>query len=472
MENIRQRFISWKGFAPSFITTLSANGSSRSYYRIGFEGQTVLGAFNASVPENEAYFSFTRQFVQEGLPVPQVLHIAQDRKTYFVEDLGDDTLFSLLPKNPEAGMPENVREVYRQVIESLTRFQTAGMKDGKGLDYGHVYPVADFDRTAMMWDLNYFKYSFLKLADIVFDEPALEADFDSLCAFLNREPHRYFMYRDFQSRNIMVRGGAPWFIDFQGGRKGPLGYDLASLLYDAKASLPDDFRRFLLESYLEAAARNIAGFRKEDFCREFYACVLLRILQAMGAYGLRGLCQKKDLFLKSIPYAIRNLAGLRQKGVFSPYPEIERIIARLEDSHWSDFGNPASEKLTLHLCSFSFKKGLPPSEDGHGGGFVFDCRFLPNPGRLEQYKTLTGRNSEVQSFLAAYPEVDAFLQNCLELLKPAVRNYIDRGFESLSIAFGCTGGQHRSVYCAEKMKTLLERNFSVKVELTHREHPE
>ncbi|MCM1169460.1 MAG: phosphotransferase [Bacteroides sp.] len=472
MENIRQQFREWKGFEPSEIRPLSANGSSRRYFRIAFNGQTVLGAFNRSVPENEAYFSFTQQFLQEGLPVPRVLHVAAGRQTYFVEDLGDDTLFSLLPKNAEVPVSEAVREVYFHVIEDLVRFQTAGLKNGQGLDYTHVFPVADFDRAAMMWDLNYFKYSFLKVADIPFDEAALEADFDRLCAFLNREPHKYFMYRDFQSRNIMVRGNAPWFIDFQGGRKGPLGYDLASLLYDAKASLPDDFRCLLLEQYLQAASREMAGFDGEGFCREFYACVLLRILQAMGAYGLRGICQKKDLFLKSIPYAIRNLSVLRRQGRFAPYPEIERVIAALEGSHWAEFANPRSEKLTLHLCSFSFKKGLPPCGDGHGGGFVFDCRFLPNPGRLERYKNLTGRNAEVQDFFADYPEMDAFLQNCLALLKPAVSNYIERGFESLSIAFGCTGGQHRSVYCAEKMKTLLERNFDVKVELVHLVHPE
>ena len=472
MENIRQQFIGWKGFAPLSIEPLSANGSSRQYYRIGFENQTVLGAFNRSVPENEAYFSFTQQFLQENLPVPQVLYVGADRTTYFVEDLGNDTLFSLLPKNPQSAMPEPVEKIYRQVIENLTRFQRAGMKNGKGLDYSRVYPVADFDRTAMMWDLNYFKYSFLKPADITFDEPALEADFDRLCAFLNPEPQRYFMYRDLQSRNIMVRNNMPWFIDFQGGRRGPLAYDVASLLYDAKASLSEDFRQMLLEYYLDTASRDIAAFNREGFCREFYACVLLRILQAMGAYGLRGLCQKKDLFLKSIPYAIRNLSFLRKKGHFAPYPEIERVIARLEDSHWSEFENPSSDTLKLHLCSFSFKQGLPSDSNGHGGGFVFDCRFLPNPGRLAQYKTLTGRNAEVQAFLAAYPEVDAFLQNCLELLKPAINNYIGRGFESLSIAFGCTGGQHRSVYCAEKMKTLIERNFNLQVDLTHHVHPE
>lgn len=470
MEDIRQRFTEWKGFEPAWIKPVSANGSGRRYYRIGFGEQTVLGVFNEAEAENEAYISFTRQFLKDNLPVPRVLHVCADGKTYFVEDLGDVTLFSLLPRHG-AEMPHAVRNLYVQVIENLTKFQSAGSEHG-GLDFSHVYPVADFDHTAMMWDLNYFKYSFLKLAGIEFDEPALEADFERICGFLNTRPHQYFMYRDFQSRNVMVRGNTPWFIDFQGGRKGPLGYDLASLLYDSKASLSDDFRSFLLETYLDSASRNIKGFSKEDFRKEFYVCVILRILQAMGAYGLRGLSQKKDLFLKSIPYAIRNLANLRRNGLPFALPEIERIIERLENSRWADFEKPSSTALTLHVCSFSFKQGLPLDGDEHGGGFVFDCRFLPNPGRLEKYKALTGRHAEVQAFLASYPEVDAFLQNCLELLKPAVNNYIERGFESLSIAFGCTGGQHRSVYCAEKMKTLLERNFAVNVELRHWVHPE
>lgn len=460
MERITQRFKEWKGFAPDAIEAIAANGSGRKYYRIHFQNQTILGAFNQSVPENEAYFSFTKQFLNNALPVPQVLHVCPDRQTYFVEDLGDATLFSLL-SSPDAA------EIYHRVIENLIRFQTAA-----GLDYTHVFPVESFDRAAMMWDLNYFKYSFLKLTDIAFDEAALEADFDKLCALLNAKSHRHFMYRDFQSRNIMVRDNTPWFIDFQGGRKGPLAYDLASLLYDAKADLSEEFRQSLLEYYVKIAQENMAGFCKEDFAKEFCACVLLRILQAMGAYGLRGLCQKKDLFLKSIPYAVRNLAHLRKTGRISAYPEIEKIVARLEASLWAEFALPSSDKLILHLCSFSFKQGLPAAKDEHGGGFVFDCRFLPNPGRLEAYKNLTGRSIEVQNFLAAYPEVEAFLQNALELLKPAVKNYIERGFESLSIAFGCTGGQHRSVYCAEKMKTLLERNFNLRVELTHREHPE
>ncbi len=471
MDQIRQSFKEWKGIEPIRIEPLPASGSHRRYYRIETKGERMLCAVNESVEENEAYFSFTRQFRRENLPVPEVLSISPDRTTYFVEDLGDTTLFSLLPNPWPDTIPAEIHQLYRAALDNLVRFQTAALPEG--LDYTHVYPVAVFDRTAMQWDLNYFKYFFLRLSGLAFSETALQADFDRLCDFLNRKPHPYFLYRDFQSRNIMVRDHRPWFIDFQGGRKGPLAYDVASLLYDAKAALPAVFREQLLNGYMETAARSIPQFDKADFQKEFYACVLLRILQAMGAYGLRGFHEKKSLFLQSIPYAIQNLAFLRiSKWLPLAMPEIERIIGLLEKSPWADFSKPASPTLTVHICSFSFRNGLPAAQDEHGGGFVFDCRFLPNPGRLEQYRTLTGRHPEVEKFFAAHSEMAFFLQNAFELLKPAILNYIERDFNSLSIAFGCTGGQHRSVYCAEQTKNWIERTFNIKVRLRHLAHPE
>ncbi|MDE7072607.1 MAG: phosphotransferase [Bacteroidales bacterium] len=471
MTDIKQTFKEWKGFEPDCAELLPASGSHRKYYRIRYQGKTLLAAVNDQVQENEAYFSFTRQFRNDHLPVPEIYHICADKKTYFVEDLGDTTLFSLLPNPWPDTIPTHIEKHYKEVLGKLLLFQTSGGE--KGLDYRYVYPVPDFDLMSMQWDLNYFKYFFLRLSGIEFSEAALQADFDHLCQFLNRGPHRYFLYRDFQSRNIMIKDNRPWFIDFQGGRKGPLAYDLASLLYDAKAALPDSFRLSLLNDYIGLAAKRISGFVPDDFKKEFYACVLLRILQAMGAYGLRGFHEKKSLFLQSVPYAIRNLVHLRQSGLLPlPLPEIERITARLETSALACFSKPASAELVVHLCSFSFRKGYPPARDEHGGGFVFDCRFLPNPGRLDAYKNITGRHPDVQQYFAAHPEMAAFLQNCSEVLKPAILKYIERNFSSLSIAFGCTGGQHRSVYCAEQTKLWIERTFDVKVELVHLEHPE
>lgn len=501
MENqIRQSFEQWKtGENIRSIVLLPQSGSNRKYFRIYHDSGRTLGVYNPGLDENEAYFSFTRQFRNAGLNVPEILHIAASRTVYFVEDLGNTTLFSLLPAdngnlpNPANGsdsrpqdlgnFPSELKTLYKKVIHQLIAFQTAGYapdgsgstvrRCGSGMDYTHVFPVAVFDASSMEWDLNYFKYFFLRLRHIPFSEDLLQKDFDRLTGFLNRGPHRFFMYRDFQSRNIMIKDGEPWFIDFQGGRKGPLAYDLASLLYDAKANLPDSFRQELFETYLRKASEIVPDFDPETFGQNFHACRLLRILQAMGAYGLRGFHERKPLFLKSIPYAIRNLSQLEESHLLPvELPEISRIIEKLKNSELASFRKPSSSGLKVSVFSFSYKTGLPPVTDSHGGGFVFDCRFLPNPGRIEAYRNLTGRNREVIDYLNRKKEVSVFLQNCFELVKPAICNYIERDFTSLSIGFGCTGGQHRSVYCAERMCDMLRDFFDIEVVLTHTVHPE
>lgn len=467
-KEIAARFARWQGQEAESIHLLPASGSHRRYYRITLGENRLLGVYNDNLPENRAYFSFTRQFREQGLDVPRILHIDKDEIVYFVEYLGDRTLFSRLP-HPwgEDYAQEEAYAYYPEIIRQLVRFQNAR------IDYRYVYPVAEFDSVSMMWDLNYFKYFFLKLSGLEFSETALEEDFRNLCRFLDRGGPRAFLYRDFQSRNIMIHEGKPWFIDFQGGRKGPLGYDPASLLYDAKADLPPSLRKELLETYIKEARTHIAGFDSQAFRQEFHACVLLRILQALGTYGLRGFHEKKDLFLKSIPFAIRNLNYLRNQHLIPlPLPELERILEKLEASRWASFQLPSSRKLRIEVFSFSIKNGTAPTNPRHGGGFVFDCRFLPNPGRIEAYKQLTGRHPEVIRFLSDRQEVSEFLQNCLQVVKPAVTNYIERDFDSLSIAFGCTGGQHRSVYCAEEMAKLLRQDFDVQVITTHLAHPE
>lgn len=460
------------------IELLPQSGSSRLYYRVNLGNACILAAYNENVAENLAYFSFTRQFLAKGLNVPGILARTEDNRLYLVEDLGNTTLFSLLPAGrTDSDTPggnqfshEGLTSLYEKVVDHLLRFQ--GVHD---LDYSYVFPVEEFDSTSMEWDLNYFKYFFVRIAGFSFSEPALETDFKAISEFLNRKPHTHFMYRDFQSRNIMIKDGQPWFIDFQGGRKGPMAYDLVSLLYDAKANLDENLRDHLLGYYCQRAACLYPDFHESDFQKEFMVCQLLRILQAMGAYGLRGFVQKKSLFLKSVPYAIRNISQLLDRKDFPlDIPQIRSLVSQMKESPLSKFENekPGSATLKIEVCSFSLRRGYPPCDPEHGGGFVFDCRFLPNPGRLPQYKELTGRSPEVIFYLEQQKEVGIFLQNTFEMLKPAVLNYIERGFSHLSIAFGCTGGQHRSVYCAEKMSKMLKESFQVEIHTTHLEHPE
>jgi hypothetical protein len=319
----------------------------------------------------------------------------------------------------------------------------------------------------MLWDLNYFKYYFLRLAKIPFSEQALEDDFERFTEFLLAAERRFFLYRDFQSRNIMVREGRPFFIDYQGGRRGALQYDVASLLFDAKADLPFEVRDVLLERYLQAAGK-LEAIDRRVFLTYYPGFVYIRIMQAMGAYGLRGFYERKHHFLASIPYAIRNLEYLlRTAELPVELPELTQVWRRLiASSSLRQFGT-ASLKLTVRIQSFSYLDGLPTDEKGHGGGYVFDCRALPNPGRFEQYAKLTGRDEPVISFLENEPAVRDFLGHVFAVIDGTVENYQLRNFTDLLVAFGCTGGQHRSVYCAERLARHLREEFQVYVELRH-----
>jgi len=325
----------------------------------------------------------------------------------------------------------------------------------------------------MHWDLNYFKYYFLKLARIPFDEQALEDDYDALTSFLMQAPSRYFMYRDFQSRNILLPDQEPFFIDYQGGRRGALQYDVASLLYDSKADLPEEIRSELVDFYLENLESYVPG-KQEEFLRFYPAFILIRILQALGAYGFRGYYEQKSHFLQSVPYALENLRTLTTKmEIGVPLPELFHVLDHLirQPSPGirlpaSGIGYPASD-LTVSIASFAYKDGIPRDPGGHGGGFVFDCRALPNPGRFEQYQQLTGKDKPVIDFLVDQREVDEFLNYVNELVGQAVRSYLQREFTHLSVAFGCTGGQHRSVYCAEKLASYLAKTFPIKVSVNH-----
>ena len=459
------------GHAPASVDELRAHGSDRKLYRLrDAAGHTAIGVENPDLGENAAFISFSRHFRSQRLPVPEIYADDRAAGVYLEEDLGDTTLFDLLQRErgSSAEVPPAVAAVYEEAVRLLPVLQT---KAGRGLDYSLCYPRGAFDRRSMMWDLNYFKYYFLKLAQVPFPEQQLENDFDTLCTFLLEAGQAQFLYRDFQSRNIMVRDGKPWFIDYQGGRRGALHYDLASLLLDAKANLPFAFRDHLKKVYLAAAAplAEIDHTRFEEFFRGFS---LIRILQAMGAYGFRGFYERKEHFLQSVPYAIRNLEHLLQQGELPvPLPALAAALQQIVRSTRLREIAQVPLTLTLGITSFSYKHGYPHDDSGHGGGFVFDCRSLPNPGREAAFAPLTGLDAPVADWLRGHDEVARFVTQTLLLLEPVLAAYQKRNFTRLSVAFGCTGGRHRSVYCAEELARQLRARGGVAVEVSHREQP-
>ncbi|MGO9642846.1 MAG: phosphotransferase [Candidatus Acidiferrales bacterium] len=442
-------------------------GSGRRIIRLANERHRAIGILYNVYEENFAFLEFSRHFRKHGLPVPEIYGEALDRGAYLEEDLGDTTLFEFLSRNRAGGnIAPQVVEAYRKIVAVLPRFQ---IEAGIDLNYKVCYPRDSFDRQSITWDLNYFKYYFLKLAGIPFNEQALEDDFDRLASFLLSADRDFFLYRDFQSRNVMLREGQPFFLDYQGGRKGALQYDIASLLYDAKADLPPELRQQLLDHYLEGLSGSIQ-LERDVFMRYYYAYVYVRIMQAMGAYGFRGFYERKAHFLQSVPYALRNLRWLLQN------VELPVELPTLMDAFKSML---ASEKLqrvvsepdtlTVKIASFSFHRGLPEDDTGHGGGFVFDARSLPNPGREEQFANLTGKDAPVISYLMQEESVHEFLSNVISLVDASISNYQRRGFKSLTVSFGCTGGEHRSVYLAEQLAKHLSDRDGVEVVVTHRE---
>jgi len=468
---LAELFTSHFGAPPTTIDELRAHGSDRKLYRLhAADGRTTVGVEYGEREENAAFVGFSRHFRAAGLAVPEIYAEDLAAGVYLEEDLGDTTLFDLLQnkRGAQTEVPEEVTGVYLQAVQQLARLQIVA---GAGLDYGLCYPHSAFDRRSMRWDLNYFKYYFLKLAQVPFHEQRLENDFETLCDFLLQAPAEHFLYRDFQSRNIMVRDGRPWFIDYQGGRRGALPYDLASLLLDAKANLPFALRARIKAEYLRAAAAltPIDPARFEEFYRGFS---LIRLLQAMGAYGYRGFYERKPHFLQSVPYALRNLEHLLAEGPLPvALPELGAALRRLVGSARLRTLAEVPVPLTVRVESFAYKHGYPADNSGHGGGFVFDCRALPNPGREVRFKTQTGRDAAVIDYLREHDEVGQFLAQIRVLLDPTLSAYRQRHFTHLSVAFGCTGGQHRSVYCAESLAQWLRQQPGLTVELVHREAP-
>jgi aminoglycoside/choline kinase family phosphotransferase len=448
-------------------------GSGRKIVRLSSEKLSAIGILYDVREENVAFLEFSRHFRRRGLPVPEIYAEDLSQGAYLEEDFGDTTLFEFLSdhRNGATIAPEAVG-AYRKVVAVLPRFQ---VEAGRDLNYRVCYPRASFDRQSIAWDLNYFKYYFLRLAGIPFNEQALERDFSRLTKFLLSASRDYFLYRDFQSRNIMLRKilneDQPFFLDYQGGRKGALQYDIASLLYDAKADLPPELRQQLLDHYLDS----LAGFLDLDrsaFMQYYYAYVYVRIMQALGAYGFRGFYERKEHFLQSVPYALKNIRWLLHNvelpiALTTLMEAFKSMVASDKLQGLTSASEP--EKLTVRIFSFSFHGGLPQDESGNGGGFVFDGRSLPNPGREERFKTLTGKDAAVIDYLNQQESVHQFLANAVSLVDASVGAYQSRGFKHLMVSFGCTGGQHRSVYLAEQLAKHLRDHDGVEVIVRHRE---
>jgi aminoglycoside/choline kinase family phosphotransferase len=447
-------------------------GSGRRIVRLTNQKATAIGILYDVREENVAFVEFSRHFRRHGLPVPEIYAEDLNRGAYLEEDFGNTTLFEFLSEHRSGATITPVAiAAYGKAVAVLPRFQ---VEAGRDLNYKVCYPRGSFDRQSIAWDLNYFKYYFLRLAGIPFNEQALEDDFSRLTKFLLSASRDYFLYRDFQSRNIMLRDGQPFFLDYQGGRKGALQYDIASLLYDAKADLPPDLRQELLDRYLDS----LSGFLELDratFMQYYYAYVYVRIMQALGAYGFRGFYERKAHFLQSVPYALKNIRWLLHN------VELPVALPTLMEAFKSMVGSDKlqgltneaknTEKLTVRVYSFSFHRGLPQDDTGNGGGFVFDGRSLPNPGREERFKALTGKDAPVADYLNQQQSVHEFLASATSLVDASVSEYQRRGFKHLMVSFGCTGGQHRSVYLAEQLaKHLRDKSKDgVEVVVHHRE---
>ena len=461
---VKNLFVSWHHDADIHVAHLEGAGSARNYYRVSSLKYSAIGVVGNDREENKAFIAFSNHLKNKGLSVPEIYAHTDDFFVYLIEDFGDNHLFDCLMKRENSSPDPLVLGYLKKALKDLSAFQTLGYQ---GFDFSNSYPIGEFNDQLMSWDLNYFKYSFLKPSGTGFHEQKLENDFSTLRQSIAVINTHFFMYRDFQSRNIMIQDGELRYIDYQGAMQGPRAYDVVSLLFQARVALPAEVREKLLE-YFISINHDTLGETEEQFRKGYYRIALLRTLQVLGAYGFRGLVERKLHFVKSIPYAMDNLRFLlSKKSLFDALPELKRVCEEISsDSQY--FHQAKSSQLTIHLSSFSYKKGYPADKGQNGGGFAFDCRALPNPGRLQEYKHLTGMDEPVILYLQQYKEVDEYVEYAIAMVSAAVENYLERNFTDLSVAFGCTGGQHRSVYCAEKMNEALQK-YPVKVILSHRE---
>ena len=461
--NLNKLYEKFVGSEPKGMTELPASGSNRRYFRLTGE-QSIIGAVGTCKAENEAFIYMAKHFKAKGLPTPELYAVSEDRMSYIQEDLGDLSLFAAIEKGRlTRSFGNEEKELLIKVIRLLPDIQ---FKGADGFDYSHCYPAPAFDMRSIMWDLNYFKYCFLKATGLEFQEDLLEDDFVALAKTLLQVDCNSFMYRDFQSRNVMIKDGEPWFIDFQGGRKGPYYYDLASFLWQAKANFPDSLRYELIDHYIDSLNKYIQ-VDKAVFYSQLRHFVLFRTLQVLGAYGFRGYFEKKPHFMQSVPYALANLRNIIATP-FAEYPYLSELLTQLVNmKQFTD--DLQKNALKVKVFSFAYKKGIPNDPSGNGGGYVFDCRAINNPGKYERYKPFTGLDQPVIKYLEDDGEILKFLDHVYPLVDSSVSRYIERGFTSLMISFGCTGGQHRSVYCAQHLAEHISKKYGVQVDLVHRE---
>jgi aminoglycoside/choline kinase family phosphotransferase len=468
-QQITVLFETWAKETVQSIQILPQSGSDRRYFRVKGIKKTALAAFNTVQKENRTFVDYTQHFLKKGINVPELYAQNLEHNIYLLEDLGDLTLLQYLEAACKEGIPsESTIVYYKKALAALALMQIEGIQ---GLNVEEYHTPVSFNEQAMLWDLNYFKYCFLKTTKVEYDESALEKDFRTLTSYLGQEPQTFFMFRDFQARNIMLHKEAIYFIDYQGGKKGPLQYDVVSLLFQAKANLSNELRQELLEYYIQEAA-SLTTIDSERFKDDFYLFVLLRTLQVLGAYGFKGLYEQKEHFIASIPFALKNLEWLLNEVAFPiDLSYLKKVLITLIEKEPQKKIAPIqkAKQLTVQVKSFSYKHGIPEDNSGNGGGFVFDCRFIHNPGRYQPYKKLTGRDQEVIDFFETESTIHHFVEQVKVIVEEAVENYVERGFANLCINFGCTGGQHRSVFSADCIAKHLEEKYPVKVVLHHRE---
>ena len=468
IRDISKLFASYSKETILSINKIPQSGSIRIYYRILTPSGSFIATHGLNIKENQSFIRFSQHFKARHCPVPEIFAVNTEKTIYIQEDFGD---VSLLNRLEEAGPTPEILELFKQSLKELAHLQIQG---SSGLDYENwCLTSTEFGKQAIMSDLLYFKYYFLDTLQLPYDKEKLIADFETFSASLGNATHKYFMFRDFQSRNILVENEQIHFIDYQGGMKGALQYDVASMLWQAKAELSETWKNDLLEYYIECVQKELGkSIDKNQFVQQYHGYVLIRLMQVLGAYGFRGLFERKAHFLVSIPLGLKNLRSfLHQFTLENDIPEFERVLHLIvEDQIIERFIPPradANTPLVVYINSFSYRKSIPSDASDHGGGFVFDCRAIVNPGRLEAFKSQTGRDKGVKDFLEQQTKMPEYLNSVFDLVDISVEEYIRRGFKSLMVSFGCTGGQHRSVYAADSLARHLKNKFGVLVKLQH-----
>lgn len=468
LQILEQLFEEHFGKKAESITLIPISGSDRRYYRITAADCSAIGTYNLNIAENNSFYYFTELFRKHNINVPELYKTGKDRHYYLQQDLGNFTLFDQL--NQE-GFTDAVKQNYQKSLDQLARLQWMA---GRDADYNQCFGTKQFDEKAISADFLYFKYYFADLHRVVYDKIELMKEIEEISKDLGRIQPKMLMYRDFQSRNIMLHEDKVYFIDYQGCMQGPPQYDVASLLWQAKAQLPARWKEELLNNYVESLNNLPIARLDEMYLRKGYSqFVLLRLVQVLGAYGFRGLMERKPHFISSIGPALKNLSTFLDDNPQIPnYPQLRYLLEKLStpdiQAQYQQLKASTDSKLTITINSFSYKKGgIPDDKTAHGGGYVFDCRGILNPGRIEEYKKLSGKDGKVISYLESETRMPEFLEHVYALVDINVADYLERDFDHLSISFGCTGGQHRSVYAAEQLARHLTSRFHVPVTLKH-----